>query len=124
MKNGTGPALKLIVRDGQPPLAVNSSGKVANLNSDQLDGESEVDFYAAGSKVADSSHADTADSATSAQNATRARTTRLTPTSSTTSTRPTSSVPMPKRAATWTRPTQTPLLPTARSPRRSSPIGP
>ena len=59
-----GPALKLIVRDGQPPLAVNSSGKVANLNSDQLDGKSEADFYAAGSKVADSEHADEADHAT------------------------------------------------------------
>jgi len=72
VKNGPGPALKLIVRDGQPPLAVSSSGKVANLNSDQLDGKSEADFYAAGSKVADSQHADEADSATSAQNATTA----------------------------------------------------
>ncbi len=54
VKRGAGPALKLIVRDGQPPLAVNSSGKVANFNADQLDSKSEADFYAAGSKVADS----------------------------------------------------------------------
>jgi hypothetical protein len=72
VKNGPGPALKLIVRDGQPPLAINSSGKVANLNADQLDGRSEADFYAAGSKVADSSHADEADHATSADSAANA----------------------------------------------------
>lgn len=54
VKNGPGPALKLVVQDGQSPLAVNSSGKVANLNADRLDGKNETDFYAAGSKVDDS----------------------------------------------------------------------
>jgi hypothetical protein len=35
---GTGPALTATVRGGVPPIAVNSSGKVANLNVDLLDG--------------------------------------------------------------------------------------
>jgi hypothetical protein len=50
-------------------MKVNSTARVANLNADLLDGKSEADFYAAGSKVADSSHADNADSATTATNA-------------------------------------------------------
>ncbi len=41
-------------------------------NADKLDGMDSTGFYAAGSKVADSTHADTADSATSATNATNA----------------------------------------------------
>ena len=36
-KSGAGPALSLLVDSG-PPLAVNSQGKVANLNADKLDG--------------------------------------------------------------------------------------
>jgi hypothetical protein len=36
-KSGAGPALRLNVDSG-PPLAVNSNGKVANLNADKLDG--------------------------------------------------------------------------------------
>ena len=36
--NGGGPGLKAIVNAGAPPLAVNSSVKVANLNADLLDG--------------------------------------------------------------------------------------
>lgn len=70
--NGGGPALDLQVEPGQAPMKVDSPGKVANLNADKLDGKSETDFYAAGSKVADSAHADdatNADSATNAQNA-------------------------------------------------------
>ena len=59
-------ALDLQVEAGKAPMKVNSSAKVANLNSDELDGKSDTDFYAAGSKVADSSHADFA---TNAQNA-------------------------------------------------------
>jgi hypothetical protein len=51
------------------PMKVNSQQVVTNLNADELDGKSEADFYAAGSKVADSSHADQADSATSAGDA-------------------------------------------------------
>jgi hypothetical protein len=67
---GTGvTALDLQVEPGKAPMKVDSQTKVANLNADKLDGKSEADFYAAGSKVADSSHADQADSATSAQNA-------------------------------------------------------
>jgi hypothetical protein len=37
-KNGAGPALSLKVDSG-PPLAVNSSNKVAKLNADQIDGK-------------------------------------------------------------------------------------
>src|SRR5687768_14784111 len=33
-----GPALKLTVKPGSAPLAVNSTGKVAKLNADRLDG--------------------------------------------------------------------------------------
>ena len=36
--NGGGPGLRAIVNAGAPPLAVNSSVKVANLNADLLDG--------------------------------------------------------------------------------------
>lgn len=39
IKQGPGPALSLRVQSGQPPLRVNSSGKVANLNADKLDGK-------------------------------------------------------------------------------------
>ncbi len=35
---GGGPGLRAIVNSGVPPLAVNSSTKVANLNADRLDG--------------------------------------------------------------------------------------
>jgi hypothetical protein len=69
VKQGAGPALRLQVGAGQPPLAVDSSGKVANLNADQLDGKSDTDFYAAGSKVSDSSHADAAEVAATAKEA-------------------------------------------------------
>ena len=37
-KSGAGPALRLLVDSG-PPLAVNSSARVANLNADKLDGK-------------------------------------------------------------------------------------
>jgi hypothetical protein len=69
IRHGAGAALSLEVQDGQPPMKVDSSGKVANLNSDLLDGKSDTDFYAAGSKVDDSSHADQADTAANADNA-------------------------------------------------------
>jgi hypothetical protein len=68
VKQGPGPALSLQVDSG-PPMAVDSSTRVTDLNADRLDGKSGTDFYAAGSKVADSSHADQADSATSAGDA-------------------------------------------------------
>ncbi|CAA9431457.1 MAG: hypothetical protein AVDCRST_MAG03-3272 [uncultured Rubrobacteraceae bacterium] len=47
INRGEGPALSLKVGEGQPPLAVDSSAKVANLNADQLDGKSEADFQGA-----------------------------------------------------------------------------
>ena len=43
VKKGAGPALNLKVGSG-PPLAVNSSAKVNNLNSDQLDGVDSTQF--------------------------------------------------------------------------------
>lgn len=39
VKQGPGPALSLVVEANQPPLKVNSSTKVANLNADQFDGK-------------------------------------------------------------------------------------
>lgn len=43
VKSGAGPALDLQVDSG-PPLKVNSSAKVANLNVDRLDGKSSTAF--------------------------------------------------------------------------------
>ena len=39
VKQGPGPALSLMVQSGQPPMKVNSTGKVTNLNADRLDGK-------------------------------------------------------------------------------------
>jgi len=64
--NGTGPALELRVLPGSPPLTVNSTTQVANLNADEVDGKSAADFLAADGKAQDSVHADHADSATTA----------------------------------------------------------
>jgi|GEM_PF-1006510 hypothetical protein len=44
VNNGAGPALSLKVGQGQPPLAVNSSAKVADLNADQIDGLDSTEF--------------------------------------------------------------------------------
>ena len=41
-------ALELGVQSGEPPMKVNSSTKVANLNADQLDGKDSRDFFPAG----------------------------------------------------------------------------
>lgn len=38
VKQGPGPALRLLVRSGQPPMVVNSQVKVPNLNADKIDG--------------------------------------------------------------------------------------
>ncbi len=46
-KTGSGAALSLKVKQGEPPLVVNSSGLVENLNADQLNGHSDDDFAAA-----------------------------------------------------------------------------
>ena len=62
-------ALQLNVKPGKPPMKVNSDKKVAKLNADKLDGKDSTEFYAAGSKVADSAHADNATNATNAGNA-------------------------------------------------------
>jgi hypothetical protein len=43
VKSGVGPALRLRVDSG-PPLAVNSSGQVLNLNADYVDGRSASSF--------------------------------------------------------------------------------
>jgi hypothetical protein len=43
VKSGVGPALQLNVDSG-PPLGVNSSEKVTNLNADQVDGKSDTAF--------------------------------------------------------------------------------
>lgn len=46
-KRGAGPALSLKVGAGQAPLAVNSPGKVENLNADSLDGKDAGEFAVA-----------------------------------------------------------------------------
>jgi hypothetical protein len=60
---GRGPALEAVVRRGVPPFRVNSSGRVANLNADLLDGIHASGFYRAGSKVADANELDGVDGA-------------------------------------------------------------
>ena len=67
--NGSGVALDLQVEPGKAPMKVNSGTKVANLNSDTVDGYDSFDFYQFGEKVNDSAHADYADSAGEAQTA-------------------------------------------------------
>jgi hypothetical protein len=53
--NGSGPALQLEAGANRPPLVANAdSGTATNLSADKLDGKNSTDFYAAGSKVADS----------------------------------------------------------------------
>ena len=41
---GGGPGISAFVNPGKPPLAVNSNTRVANLNADQLDGNSSTAF--------------------------------------------------------------------------------
>jgi hypothetical protein len=53
VKSGIGPALDLRVGSG-PPLAVNSSERVANLNADKVDGQDSSAFLPVGGKAADS----------------------------------------------------------------------
>jgi len=48
---GTGPALELHAQPGVPPISVDSSAKVANLNADLLDGKDATDFLPADSTV-------------------------------------------------------------------------
>jgi hypothetical protein len=57
-----GSALDLRVNSSEvAPMKVNSNKVVTNLNADNVDGKSATDFYTAGSKVVDSTHADQAD---------------------------------------------------------------
>src|SRR5919112_6599374 len=66
-------ALNINVASGKVPLRVNAAAATAtNLSADKLDGKDSSGFYAQGSKVSDSSHADRADSAVSATSATSA----------------------------------------------------
>lgn len=44
VNKGPGPALNLVVGANQPPMKVNSSAKVANLNADGLDGKDSTQF--------------------------------------------------------------------------------
>lgn len=46
--NGSGVALRLLVKPGKPPMSVNSDTKVANLNADQLDGKNSTEFLSNG----------------------------------------------------------------------------
>lgn len=63
-------ALNINVGSGKAPLKVNAAaGTATNLSADELDGKDSSDFYAQGSKVADSANADQADHATSAGSA-------------------------------------------------------
>jgi hypothetical protein len=62
VNNGTGTALSLVVPSGKAPMTVNSSQKVANLNSDELDGKSASEFLGANQKAADSDKLDGLDS--------------------------------------------------------------
>jgi hypothetical protein len=100
VNSGTGAALSLQVKPGNPPLTVNpDAGKATNLDADKLDGldsgaflgangtatnatnaanadtldhRDSTDFLAANGKAVDSSHADQADQADQATNATNA----------------------------------------------------
>ncbi len=61
VKSGAGPALRLEVDSG-PPLSVNSSAKVTNLNADKVDGKNAADFLPASGKAVDSDKLDGLDS--------------------------------------------------------------
>ncbi len=62
INNGVGPALNLQVSPGEPPLAVNSSAAVTNLNADQVDGQDANAFLGANQKAADADMLDGKDS--------------------------------------------------------------
>src|SRR5207247_1388060 len=59
VKNSAGgPALNLQVNSGKPPMTVNSTGKVANLNADRVDGVDSGGLLPATGKAADSDKLD------------------------------------------------------------------
>ncbi|HEX4190337.1 MAG TPA: hypothetical protein VHZ06_05020 [Marmoricola sp.] len=43
-RTNAGPAASFVTKTGQPPFAVSSTGKVANLNADKLDGRESTSF--------------------------------------------------------------------------------
>lgn len=57
-----GAALDLRVQPGKAPIKVNSSGKVSNLNADQIDGLDSQTFQRSGTKAADADRLDGKDS--------------------------------------------------------------
>lgn len=57
LTNTTGTALRLSSPSGKPPLTVNSTGKVPNLNVDLLDGLHATSFYNKTDTVANASSA-------------------------------------------------------------------
>lgn len=63
-KQGPGPALSLVVKANQPPLKVNSTGKVPRLNADMVDGKHASAFLPKGGKAADADKLDGQDSST------------------------------------------------------------
>ena len=62
-------ALSLTVQPGEAPMRVNSDGRVANLNADELDGKNSTQFLGVDDKARDAARADFADTAGLAQNA-------------------------------------------------------
>jgi hypothetical protein len=59
---GSASGIGITVSPGTPPLKVNSSAKVGNLNADQLDGIDSTGFLSVGAKAADSDQLDGIDS--------------------------------------------------------------
>jgi len=59
---GGGSPLKLVSKDGSPPMKINSSAKVIRLNADKLDGLDSTAFLGAASKAADADKLDGMDS--------------------------------------------------------------
>ena len=51
VKKGPGPALSLVVEANQPPLKVNSTAKVDNLNVDTVDGLEGASFVQGGGRA-------------------------------------------------------------------------
>ena len=71
-------ALNINVASGKAPLRVNAAaGTATYLSADELDGRDSSDFYAQGTTVADSAHANRADSAASASSAQRTAVRRI-----------------------------------------------
>jgi hypothetical protein len=59
---GSASGIGITVSPGRPPLKVNSSAKVGNLNADHLDGIDSTGFLGVGAKAADSDQLDGIDS--------------------------------------------------------------